>query len=61
MICNSISYKYFYGFGDMLIGSKNHSRVPKFHFNQHKKAAKANPLCRPVCDTQSICMRDYQP
>ena len=23
------------------VGAKNHSRVPKFHFNQHKKAAKA--------------------
>ena len=25
----------------MRVGAKNHSRVPKFHFNQHKKAAKA--------------------
>ena len=23
------------------VGTKNHSRVPKFHFNQHRKAAKA--------------------
>ena len=31
------------------VGTKNHSLVPKFHFNQHMKAAKASQRQEPTC------------